>query len=195
MINLLSSESQKRYRAARLNLKLRTYIFILLLTLVGVAGIFGGGYYLTLNERSIAEQELQRHLDETKQYQGARDEAKSFSDNLRTAKSILLQEVVYSELITQIAQTLPPTAVLTALNLDAISIDEPMTLSGRVKTKNDVLVLKSTLENSPLFEDVNINNITEAPGTDSPVTSENRIIRSFPVTVTITVTLSKKAAG
>lgn len=195
MINLLAPESQKLYRAARLNLKLRTYIFILLVALVGVLGIFGAGYYLTLQERSIAESELQKHQQETKTYQGIRNEAQSFADNLKIAKTILSQEIVYSDLITQVAQALPSSAVLTALNVDAANIDKPMTLSGRVKTKNDALVLKSTLENSPLFEDVNINNVTEAPEFNDPAAQQNRVLRNFPVTVTITVTLTKKATS
>ena len=194
MINLLAPESQKRFRAARLNLKLRSYIFILLATLLGVVGIFGAGYYLTLSERAIAERKLQDYQQQTASYQGVRNEAKAFADNLKIAKSILSQEIVYSDLVTQIAQTLPSSAVLTALNVDATTIAKPMVLSGRVKTKNDALVLKSTLEASPLFENVSINNVTDAPEFDNPSSTQNRIIRSFPVTVTVSVTLSKKVA-
>lgn len=193
MINLLPTESQSLNRAAHLNLKLRTYIVILLGVLLVVVGIFGMGYFLTIQDRSIAEQQLQANQQETAAYQKVRNEAKSFSDNLKIAKSILSQETQYSDLITEIAQTLPSSAILSSLTLDATSTQKPLVISGRVKTKSDALVLKNTLEASPLFEGVNLASVTDAPaGLTAPT---NRILRDFPVTVTLNAKMSKMTAG
>jgi Tfp pilus assembly protein PilN len=191
MINLLPIESQRYYRAARLNLLLRMYLVILGLLLLSVVGIFGTGYYLTVHERAIAEQELQQQQSETASYASVRSEAKDFASNLKIAKSILSQETLYSDMIVQIAQTLPSSAVLTSLSLDATSFQKPVTVSARVKAKTDALVLKSTLENSSLFEDVSLSNITETP----PGATGNRIIRDFPITVSLSAKLSKQPAS
>jgi Tfp pilus assembly protein PilN len=195
MINLLSVESQNYYRAARLNLKLRNYIFILLGVLLLVMGIFGAGYYLTAQERSVAEQELNRHQQETLSYQGVRNEAKSFADNLKIAKTILSQETLYSDLITKIAQTLPADAVLTSLILDETSFQKPIAFSARVKTKADALVLKSTLEASPLFQDVSLSNVTDESVIGGGGPTDNPIIRKFPVTVTFSAKIPKSIPG
>jgi len=190
MINLLAVESQKYYRAARLNLLLRTYIFVLLGVLFLVIIIFGAGYYLTIRERAVANEELKQHQQETIAYQSVRNQANDFTNNLKTAKTILSQETLYSDLITQIAKTLPSSATLTSLTLDANSFQKPITLSARVKTKADALTLKNTLETSSLFENVSLSNVTEEPPSDNSA-STNSIVSNFPVTVTLSAQLSK----
>lgn len=185
MINLLPLEMQRGNRAARLNLKLRSYIFILLATLIAVLGIYGAGYYLTLQNRSTAEAQLQQHEQETARFADVRKEAKTFADNLKIAKSILSQETLYSDLIVRIAQVLPHNAVLTTLTLDPTSFGpKPITISGRVKTETDALIVKSSLEASSLFEDVRLTNVT-SDGTASSA-------GDFPVAVTLSAKLSKQ---
>lgn len=187
MINLLPADIQKSHRAARLNLKLRSYIGILSFTLLGIAGIYGGGYYLTLQERSAAEALLQQHKQETAQYQKLRDEAQTFADNLKIAKTILSKETHYSDLIVQIAQTLPQSAILTSLSLDASTFQsKPLALSGRVKTETDALTLKNALEASPLFENVSLTSvaITDTDGETNP------LLREYPVNVSLSAKVS-----
>lgn len=193
MINLLPVDAQNMNRAAHLNLMLRTYIITLLAVLVVVLGIFGFGFYLTIHDRSVAEQQLQANQQETASYQKVRNEAKTFADNLKIAKTILSQETLYSDLIVQIAQTLPSSAVLSSLTLDGTSTQKPALLSARVKTKSDALTLKNTLEASPLFEDVSLVSVTDPPATTTP--STNRVQRDFPVVVTLNAKMSKSAAG
>lgn len=192
MINLLSIEAQRQHRAARLNLQLRTYVVGLLVTLLLVLGMFGGGLFLTMRERAAFESELASHRAETTSYQNVRNQATAFAANLKIAKTILSQEILYSDLITRIASTLPSSAVLTALALggDTVTTTQQLTLNARVKTKEDAIVLKNTLEASPLFENVNLNTITQDPPSNG--TQDNRIVRDFPVVVTISVTQSKQ---
>ena len=194
MINLLPTETQALNRAARLNLKLRNYIFILFGVLLVVLAIFGLGFYSTMQTRSNAEAELQTNQQETVAYQKVRNEAKSFADNLKIAKSILSQETLYSDLIAQIAQTLPSSAVLSSLTLDSASTQKPMLMTARVKTKSDALVLKNTLESSPLFEDVNLVSVTDPPAANGTAPT-NRIVHDFPVIVTLNAKMSKKTVG
>lgn len=194
MINLLPTETQALNRAAHLNLKLRNYIFILFGVLLIVLTIFGSGFYSTMQSRSAAESELQTNQQETIAYQKVRNEAKSFADNLKIAKSILSQETLYSDLIAQIAQTLPSSAVLSSLTLDSASAQKPMLMTARVKTKSDALTLKNTLESSPLFEDVNLVSVTDPPAA-SGTGANNRIVRDFSVIVTLNAKMSKQTAG
>lgn len=194
MINLLPTETQALNRAAHLNLKLRNYIFILFGVLLIVLAIFGMGFYSTMQNRSAAEAELQTNQQETVAFQKVRNEAKSFADNLKIAKSILSQETLYSDLITQIAQTLPSSAVLSSLTLDSTSTQKPMLMTARVKTKSDALVLKNTLESSPLFEDVSLASVADPPASNGTAPT-NRVLRDFPVIVTLNAKMSKKTVG
>lgn len=192
MINLLNSTAQKEHRAARTNLRLRGYLVLLLATLLGVAAIFGGGLFLTLNERSTANAQSTENSQLTAQYAPIRAKADTFAANLRTAKAILSQEVLYSDMITKIASTLPANTVLSSLVLNQQTLKKPIMLTARVKTKDDAIVLKSTLENSTLFENVNINNISEENIAD---TETNQTKISHPVIVTISMTISHGQPG
>jgi len=191
MINLLDSETQRHYRAARLNLRLRGYFSLLLVTIVIIVGLFASGVYVTRSERTVAESELASGQASVKAYDDVKKQAEDFSANLKIAKSILSQEVLYSDMIVQIAKTLPSSAVLSSLALDQTTLSKPITMAGLVKTKADAVTLKNTLEASPLFESVNINNITEEELGDNPPA----IKRQFPVSVTLSMNVTKGQPG
>lgn len=192
MINLLNSAAQKEHHAARTNLRLRGYLVLLLATFIGVVLIYGSGLFLTINERATANTQTTANSQLTAQYAPVRAKADAFAANLRTAKAILSQEVLYSDMITKIANTLPANTVLSSLALNQQTLKKPITLAARVKAKQDAIVLKSTLENSPLFESVNINNISEENIAD---TETNQTKISHPVIVTISMTLSHGQPG
>ena len=191
MINLLDNETQRQYRAARLNLKLRGYFALLLATLVVILAMFGGGVYLTWSERSVAETELKSGQASLREYDDVKKQAEDFTANLKIAKSIVNQEVLYSDMIVQIAKTLPNSAVLSSLALDQTTLTKPVSMAGRVKTKSDAIVLKNTLEASPLFESVNLNSIIE----EEVTAGSSTVRRQFPVSVTLSMNVSKGEGG
>ena len=191
MINLLDIETQRHYRAARLNLKLRGYLTLLLVTLLAIVVAFASGVYLTRSERAVADRELAQGEQSVASYAKVKKEAEDFSSNLKIAKAILSQEVLYSDMIVQIARTLPSSAVLSSLVLDQATLHKPITLAARVKTKDDAVVLKNTLEDSPLFESVNLNSINEQPVTPSTKGTP----RTYPVVVTLSMNVTKGKPG
>lgn len=192
MINLLNTETQRQYRAARLNIRLRSYLILLSVAFISVIAVFGGGLYLTLTDRSHAAAEKSAKESQLAQYHDIKQEAETFTTNLKTAKAILNQEVLYSDMIVSIANALPPDAVLSSLTLDTTTIAQPMALSARVATKDDSIRLKTSLETSPLFENVNINNII----VETISNTETSVIkRELPVVVTISVTATRGQEG
>jgi Tfp pilus assembly protein PilN len=191
MINLLDTDTLRHYRAARVNVLLRKYVVLLILTLVAVLLAFAGGIFITLGERSAAEAEIASHQQALTQYADVKKEAESFTANLKIAKSILSQEVLYSDMIVQIARTLPSGAILSSLSLDQETLTKPIVLAGRVRTKDEAVTLKNTLESSPLFESVNLNSINEqAVQKTSP-----EIVKKFPVVVTLSMNATKGKPG
>lgn len=191
MINLLDAESLKRYRAARLNVRLRKYVILLLTTLLIVVVSFAGGVFISLGERSAAEADIAANQQALTQFADTKKEAENFSENLKIAKSILNQEVLYSDMIVQIARTLPNTAILSSLSLDQETLKKPLVLVGRVSTKDDAIILKNTLETSPLFESVNLNSINEQPITKT----SSETVKKYPVIVTLSMNASKGTPG
>ncbi len=192
MINLLSDEAKRNLRAGRLNVLLLRYVMFLGTASLFIVAVFGVGYLLTAAERSAASQELAANQQALAGYQQTKQEAQAFSDNLKTAKIILSNETVFSDLIVQIARTIPPNVVLTSLSLSTDNLGKQITINARTKDTETPLALKAALENSPLFSNVNI--LTIAKPSPADQVPNFRIPREFPVTVTISATIIKPPA-
>ncbi|HYG83386.1 MAG TPA: hypothetical protein VD907_00730 [Verrucomicrobiae bacterium] len=178
MINLLSPEEKRQLRAARTNVLLLRYNILVAITILAVGGVFGVGFFITFQEREQALQEQRDNQARTADFSQVRREAEEFTKNLATAKSILSQEIVYSELLVAVAKTLPRGTVLTDISLTPANFNTPSTLAARTKNYDGALQLKGTLEASPLFSNVSITNIIQD--------STNR---AYPVSVQLNVTL------
>lgn len=191
MINLLDGDAQKLYRAARLNLKLRTYFTFMLIALVLVVGVFAVGLYLTMSERELAKAEGEANAQLVQQYTVEKQQAETFTNNLKIAKAILAQEILYSDLIVKIAQALPANSILSSLSLDQTALTKPITLTARVVNQNDAVVLKNALEASTLFENVNINSVAVMDVSQE----KNTMLRNHPVVVVLSLKMSSQSGS
>lgn len=191
MINLLPDETKREIRAARRNILLRRYVVGLTMALLLLVGAFGVGYYVSINERWAAEEQLATTEQQSVAFAKINKEAKEFAENLTTAKSILSNQVTYSQLVTDIAKTLPKGAVLASLNISAQDFGKPVTITALTTNAGSVpLELKSSLQKSQLFENVSIISITEKEGAAD---STNPILKSHHVSVSINATLASDA--
>ncbi len=160
MINLLGPEDKKQLRAARVNTILLRYYFLAILVIAGAGGILAGGFYIADQNKNSSKVELSQAENDTADYTTVRQQAETFSNNLKMAKQILATEVVYSKMITDIANTIPAGTILTSLSLTPETISKKMELSFKTKSYDQGIQLKTSLENSDLFSDVSITNIT-----------------------------------
>ncbi len=193
MINLLPVETKRQIGAARANTVLMRYLVFIGISSLLMVAIFGGGLYITLNEKKLAAKDLDTLKQSNSQYSPIQKQAEEFSANLGTAKSILSNEIIFSELTTNIAKALPVGTVLTNLTILTDNVGQPITLNARTKDEEGALRLKNALETSPVFEKVSISSITspiqENEGSNAAV---DTISRDYPYTVTINATLSKE---
>lgn len=192
MINLLPPHTKKEIRAARVNIILLRYCVLLIFTLGFVLASFGVGFYITWNDKNAALARKQAADSSANTYAKVKQEAESFSKDLKTAKTILSGEISYSQLLIDIANTLPAGTIVNSLSLASNNFGTPVTLTARTILGPDAgsrdvyaLKLKDALEASPLFEKVNIAStvLTENPGTN--------LERKYPLQVVINTTLSK----
>ncbi len=187
MINLLSPETKKSLRSGRNNVILSRYVWSICAALLAIAAIFGGGYYITVTEKAKAIEERTANETMVEKYASTQREAEAFASNLKGAKSILENEVVFSELITEIAATLPTGTVLSNLNLSTSITGEEIVLNALTLDSGDApLRLKAALEASPLFERANIQGITAPPESAAS---------KYKATVSIRVTVTKLTSG
>ena len=184
MINLLSDEKKTEIRAGRANVIVLNYIFMLLAA-VGLLLVILVGAYVTLNvTRSDAQNRVKQNTADADQYKATENKAKAYRDNLATAKQILEKEVLYSRLMTKIAQAVPQGVVLDQLSLNSTTIGTPTTINAHAKTQSAAVALKASFEKqTSLFSDVHFEQIQfeESGG------------GAYPVAVTLGLTISKAA--
>jgi hypothetical protein len=168
MINLLPTESRTSLRMARYNVLLVRYLVGLACVVVFMGAIFGAGYLYTDNERKMIENEVAARRADIDKNSETIKSAKAFSDNLTLAKSILADQLVYSDMIVKITNVLSKGIILEDLSLDGSSAGSVFSLNAKAKTREDALIFKDALNKSDYFADASINSIDDSGvGTDA----------------------------
>lgn len=120
MINLLPPDVKLGYRYARRNVEMRRWVVICVVALVGLAGLATFGLLRLhqatddYNGRIAATQ----HLFQQEDFAGTQKRVQDISNSFKLVIKVLSQEVLFSELLKQIAATIPANANLTGLNIN-----------------------------------------------------------------------------
>lgn len=162
MINLLSTESKNELKAARRNITLRKYVLTLLFLNIVIAGTYTIGYIILTNQTASYRKEISTYEPERKKFQDTIQRATQYSENLAIAKSILSNELQFSNLTITIARTLPPNVTLTSLSISAKDIAKPISLNFGSKSYADAIKLKESFQESPYFTDTKIRSIDKS---------------------------------
>ena len=191
MINLLSPRAKRDIRAARINVILvQSCVAILALTVI-IGIIYGIGFWIVREEKAATLATLASQSAEAKQYDVYRKKADNFKNDLKTAKTVLDNSYSYSEFLLTLARDIPDETLITAIVIGAPTAKTgstvgSITLSARASTYNKVLELKSSLEASTLFENVNIVSYNRPDDLSALPEGEKK----YPFDATISVQLS-----
>lgn len=119
MINLLPPEVKSDYRYARLNVRLRRWVVTCLIAFIGLGVI--ATYGLVSLHRSTVHYNHQiaatQALFKQENFEGTQQQVRDISNSFKLMVKVLGQEVLFSELLKQIAASIPPNANLTSLNI------------------------------------------------------------------------------
>lgn len=198
MINLLSPTQKEEIRAARLNVQLRKYVLLSSFVAVAVLSVYGVGFYLVINDKDQAQQQLNQDETAVTRYQAVQQEAKAYKANLTIANKVLTNGVSYSTFLTSTAQALPAGSVLTELSLSDLGGSavsklpgaNSITLSARTVSYGGALQIKDSLEASDIFEGVSITNVSK-----NEVSADSSAIeKKYPFTVNVSVLITKPKA-
>lgn len=117
MINLLPPETKEDYRYARRNRILSRWITAGLLCLLGGALLLGGGFlYLNQSIKSTQQQIATTNQQlETQNLSATQKQVAGISNNLKLVVQVLSQEILFSQLLKQLASVTPNNVILTNL--------------------------------------------------------------------------------
>ena len=119
MINLLPPDLKSSYRYARHNRTLVRWIILMGASLVVACGLVAGGYlYLNQQINTTTRQIATSNAELDAENIGAvQKQVTTISGNLKLAVSVLSQEVLFSQLLKQLASVTPNNVILTNLSI------------------------------------------------------------------------------
>lgn len=119
MINLLPPETKNSYRYARSNMILRRWVLNFVIAIVGLGAI--GTYGLLNLQQSTNHYNAQiadtQTLFKAENFATTQSTVLDISNSFKLVVQVLGQEVLFSQLLKQIAATIPSNANLTSLNI------------------------------------------------------------------------------
>jgi Tfp pilus assembly protein PilN len=189
MINLLPPETKKQIRAARINVVLINYCLLATFTALLLGGVFAVGFWADMSSRNLAEQGKKESEQATAAYADTRKQAEEFARDLGIAKTILASEVSFGKLILDIAGYVPRGVILSNLSLGTTTTKGPIDITGRADSTDAAVALKNSLENSPIFEKVNIFNIQQTD--TSALVEPDPVISRYPFVINLKAEYTK----
>lgn len=184
MINLLPTEYRDSIFYARKNTVLIKWLFVLIISSLGVALIVISGLLYTGHLANVQAKENATKLASLKSQNidGVNKELSLVSDNIKLTLQVLSKEILFSKLIKQIGSVMPAGAALDGLNIE--SIEGGLTLKASTLDVQSATQLQLNLEdkNNGIFEKADIDNISCKSATDS----------QYPCSVTIKATFKKQ---
>lgn len=185
MINLLPHNKQAEIRAGRVNVIVRQYIIMVFVAFILLAGIVGATFVLLNNQRVSAERRFSESSERIAKYANIKTQAEAFRSELSIAKQVLDKEIVYSNLLLRIAESIPKGVVIDSLALDSTTLGTPVSMTAHAANKDVAVRLKerfqarTDLYSNVYFEELDFN----SDGADN----------NYPITIRINVTISKEA--
>jgi Tfp pilus assembly protein PilN len=181
MINLLSVERTDEIRAARMNVILVRYKLLIALALVFIGAALYVSYTVLDSTMASAEKRIQANDLKADVYKDTKQQVDELSAKLNESKTILDQEIRYSQALVKIGQLMPAGTVLGDLTLSTASFNGlPLEIKAYAKTTNEAGLLQNNFQSSGLFSNVTIKS-----------TETSQEIDGYPVTIAMTVMLNK----
>lgn len=200
MINLISNETKRNISAGRANVILRRYVIGLFVALFFAAAAFAAGYYLTLETKAQMQTQKEAADQRVAQYLGADAQAQEIAEGLTGAQAIIDKDLSFSTILLETAKALPTGTKLQSFTASSDDIGKPLTFEVRAISNEQALKLKDALEKSPVYSAVSLNEVnatpsgTPAPGDPEAAPAGNQTDSAYPVSVSVTATLTKPSS-
>lgn len=181
MINLLPDNDKREIRAAHTNVILLRYNLLLVIVAAFLLASCAIVYAALNAGKANAETTNQQNISRAAAYEPTKKQAEEYRKNLKVAKQILDNEVIYTDLVFAITNLLPKDTVLDDLMLNSSTFGANTIINAHAKNYEAATALKTAFENSELFQDVRFQAISATTGEGSNA--------QYPLSVTINVTI------
>ncbi|HAI74239.1 MAG TPA: hypothetical protein DCS28_02505 [Candidatus Moranbacteria bacterium] len=153
-INLLPRDNKEEIaRASCFRAVLGWEAVIFLIMSAGIVFLFGVNYLLNFNLQLVSEEK--NNSSDSAQYETMKYYENKFSEiNFKLSKisDIALGQIYWSELFLKLNDTVPDSVEISGLSTKDFSVS----LAGKAKTRDDLLLFKGNLSHEVCFENVNL---------------------------------------
>lgn len=182
MINLLPKEAKKQLHAAHTNVALIRYLVLLSAGIVFLALACAVSYFILVSINNTNEEAKENQQSTNTSYNTAKAQFDQMTASMQAAKGIMDKQVLFSNVITELAAALPVGVIVDNLAVNAESISTPITIKAHAVSENNITTLRSNLMKSPLFSN-----------SDVQTTTSGQVTTGYPIAITITATINKGA--
>lgn len=176
MINLLPPEGKKQLRAARSNVLLLRYNFLVLAALLFLVVGLGAVYVYLTAQKQAAEATISDNTQREGAFKTVKEDAAQFQNELKSAKTILDSQVSYSQAFIRISALMPDgTALKDKLDLTETILAAPITMTVKIKNEAAAQTLLNTFKASKYVKNIVKNSIGIGSG-DFPYTMDVTIV-------------------
>ena len=180
----MPDEDKKEISSARINVVLTRYIVVIILAFGFLMLLLSGSYVVLTQTKESAARVVEANKEKAEVYSATKVQVDGLSSSLSQTKSILDQEILYSNVLVNIGQLMPQNTVLEHIDLNTASFTgTAVKLKVYAKSTADVVTLRQNFQSTPIFTGVNFDSVLDSGGIDG-----------YPVSVSITLTVTRAAA-
>ena len=188
MINLLPETNKQEIQAARLNVILLRYNFLVLAAL-GLLASMCFLFYTVLQANQVnARAATDKNEAQTQTYQAVRTAATEYKSNLTIASQILDNGVSYSSYLISLTKLLPNGVILDGISLNSQTFGQQISLVTKATNYTTATKLKENFQTSTLFGNVHFETLVN----DAVAGQSQGISLKYPITATIRVLVKKE---
>lgn len=179
MINLLPPELKADYQYGRRNVRLRRWVVAFALALVGLGAIGTFGLVMLMQSTKNYQTQVAKSQDYlvSQHYTATQKQVEDISSHFKLVVQVLGKEVLFSELLKQIAATIPKNASLTGLTISSTQGAIDLTASATDTTTATQVQVNLADPDNRIFSKADIQNIV----CDASSANDSR----YPCTVSI----------
>lgn len=183
MINLLPPDQREAIMYARRNTKLRSWVVALITILIGMLLFLAAGqvYIERTTDRYTAQVEAEQISLKSQKLEETQKQVQDLSNNLKLIIQVLSREVLFSKLLRQVGNVMPPGSVLSSIEIS--KVEGGIDLSAQAKDYNTASQVQVNLQDpsNKLFDKVDIIQVSCGTAKDGP----------YPCKVTLRALFSK----
>ena len=191
MINLLPPEVKQEYTYARRSQKLRKWITAAMIGLVGVLLIIGFGFIAINKESQRYNTQISQSKQqlETKKLKDTKQQVEDMSTSLKLVVQVLSKQILFSELLQQIGNSMPRGSILTGLGIN--QVEGGIDLQARATNYQTATQVQINLSdpNNKIFDQADIIRVTCAEA--STEDEESELGSTYPCTINLRAQFSK----